>query len=185
MTSKMSKDIKKILVSERKLKRTAKKLGRQISRDYADKNLLVIGVLKGCFITLADVLRNITVPCRVELIIAKAYGDKTTHNDEVYILNDKDLAQLDMTQYDLLIIEDIIDSGYTLSKLKELFLERNPKSFKICTLLDKPDRREIDIKADYVGIEVPNEFVVGYGLDFAEKYRNLPYVGVLKESLYK
>lgn len=189
MASKMSKDIKKVLVSKRKLKGLAKKLGKQISRDYADKNLLVIGVLKGCFITLADILREITVPCRVELIIAKSYGDKTTPDEEVYILNDIDV---DFTEYDVLIIEDILDSGNTLSKLKELFLARNPKSFKICTLLDKPEGRrkdsdgnKIDIKADYVGIEIPNEFAVGYGLDFAEKYRNLPYIGVLKKEIYK
>lgn len=182
MASVMSKDIEKVLVSKRKLKRTAKKLGKQISRDYKGKPLLVIGVLKGCFITLADILREITIPCRVELIIAKSYGDKTESSGEVRILNDIDV---DFAEFDVLIIEDILDSGNTLSKLKKLFLAKNPRSFKICTLLDKPERREADIQADYVGITIPNAFAVGYGLDYAEAYRNLPYVGVLKESVYK
>jgi len=177
MSSKMTKDIKKILVSKRELKKLTKKLGKQISNDYADKNLLVIGVLKGCFITLADILREITIPCRVELIIAKSYGEGTESCGEVYILNDIDV---DFSEYDVLIIEDILDSGRTLCRLLSILSVSNPASLRVCTLLDKPSRREFPVDVDYNGFEIEDEFVVGFGLDYAQKYRNLPYIGIVR-----
>lgn len=180
MTS-MRKDLKKVLMSERKIKSKIKKLGKQISKDYKNKNLLMVGVLKGSCVTMTDLMRAVTIPCGIDFMCVSSYGSGVETSGKVNII--KDLT-IDIEGYDLLIIEDILDSGMTLSKLIEVLKERNPRSIKICTLLNKPERRIADITPDYNGFIIEDEFVVGYGLDYDEKYRNLPYIGVLKKSVY-
>lgn len=178
----MHDDIEKVLFSEEQIAEITSRLGAEISRDYADKNLLLVGIIKGSVIFMADLMRKISVPCIIEFMALSSYGNGTRSSGVVRVI--KDLS-IDIKDYDVLIIEDILDSGNTLSQIKKMLEMRNPKSFKICTFFDKPERRTADIKADYVGSEIPDEFIVGYGLDFAEKYRNLPYVGVLKPEMYK
>jgi hypoxanthine phosphoribosyltransferase len=177
----MLNDIKQVLVSEEEIAKKVKELGAQISEDYKDKNLLLVSVLKGAVVFMADLMREITIPCNIDFMSTSSYGGGTKTSGVIKI--EKDLS-IDIKGYDLLIVEDILDSGRTLSHLIKLLKLRNPKSIEICTLFDKPSRREVDIKAKYTGIEVPDEFIVGYGLDFAEKYRNLPFVGVLKPEIY-
>ena len=175
------KDIKKVYISKAKLARTVKSLARQINRDYEGKNLMLLCILKGSAVFLADLMRQITLPCRVDFMVVSSYGSGTTHGG-TQIKYD---LQTDISEYDVLIVEDILDSGNTLYNLKQILLARQPKSLKICTLLDKPSRRESDITADYKGIVIENEFVVGYGLDYDEKYRNLPFIGIPKDSVIK
>ncbi len=177
----MREDIKEILLSKEQLEEIVSKLGKQISEDYKDKNLMLVSVLKGSVVFMADLMRNVTVPCEIDFMAVSSYGKGTKTSGNVKIIKDLDRSVENM---DLLIVEDILDSGRTLSYLTELLRQRNAKSIKICTLLDKPDRREADIKADYFGAVIPDAFVVGYGLDYAERYRNLPYVGILKPSVY-
>jgi len=177
----MREDIKEILLSKEELEKIVSKLGKQISEDYKDKNLMLVSVLKGSVVFMADIMRNITIPCEIDFMAVSSYGKGTKTSGNVKIIKDLDRSVENM---DLLIIEDILDSGRTLSYLSDLLRQRNANSIKICTLLDKPDRREADIKADYFGAVIPDAFVVGYGLDYAEKYRNLPYVGILKPSVY-
>ena len=174
-------DIEKILISESELADTVKRLGKQITEDYKDKNLLVVSVLKGSIMFMADLLREIKLPVRIDFMSVSSYGSGTKTSGSVKIIKDLDI---NLADYDLLIVEDILDSGVTLSNLKEILLTRGPASVKICTLLDKPERRKADIVADYTGITIPDAFVVGYGLDYDEKYRNLPYVGILSPSVY-
>lgn len=174
-------DIEKVLISEEELKEIIKRLGKQITEDYKDKNLLVVSVLKGSVMVMADLLREIKLPLRIDFMAVSSYGSGTTTSGSVKIIKDLDI---NLAGYDLLIVEDILDSGVTLSNLKEILLTRGPASVKICTLLDKPERRKADIVADYVGAQIPDAFVVGYGLDYDEKYRNLPYVGILSPSVY-
>ena len=181
MAYSMKQDIKKILMNERKIQATISRLGKQISRDYEGKNLLLVSILKGAVVTMADLMRAITIPCSIDFMVVSSYGAGTTTSGSVKIIKDLDIP---LSEYDVLIVEDILDSGVTLSSLIEILGTRNPKSIKICTLLDKPARRKAPVKADYVGEIIDDEFVVGYGLDYAEKYRNLPYIGVLKESVY-
>lgn len=178
----MHDDIEKVLFSEEQIDKIIDRLGAEISKDYADKNLLLVGIIKGSVIFMADLMRKISVPCTIEFMALSSYGNGTRSSGVVRVI--KDLS-IDIKDYDVLIIEDILDSGNTLSQIKKMLEMRNPKSLKICTFFDKPERRTADIKADYVGAEIPDEFIVGYGLDFAEKYRNLPYVGVLKPEMYK
>lgn len=174
-------DIKQVLISEEELSAIVKRLGRQISDDYQGKNLLLVSILKGSVMIMADLMRAIDIPMEIDFMAVSSYGGNTKTSGAVKILKDLDR---DIHGYDLLIVEDILDSGKTLSYLKKMLTERLPNSIKICTLFDKPDRREVaDIKADYVGSLVPDEFIVGYGLDFDQKYRNLPFVGVLKDEL--
>ena len=175
----MQNDIEKVLYSEQELSDIVKKLGAQISEDYKDRNLLMVSVLKGSIVFMSDLMRAVTIPCEIDFMAVSSYGNKTTSNGTVRILKDLDR---DIGGYDVLLVEDILDSGKTLNYLMELLYARNPASIRICTLFDKPDRREVDIYADYKGLLVPDEFIVGYGLDFAEKYRNLPFIGVLKED---
>ena len=175
----MKNDIEKVLYSEQELSDIVKKLGAQISEDYKDRNLLMVSVLKGSIVFMSDLMRAVTIPCEIDFMSVSSYGNKTTSTGTVRILKDLDR---DIGGYDVLLVEDILDSGKTLNYLMELLYARNPASIRICTLFDKPDRREVDIYADYKGLLVPDEFIVGYGLDFAEKYRNLPYIGVLKED---
>lgn len=175
----MKNDIKKVLLSEKDIAKMIKRLGKAISEDYKDKNLMIVSILKGSVVTMADLMRAITIPCVIDFMVVSSYGSGTQTSGSVKIIKDLDV---DIRDYDLLIVEDILDSGVTLSNLLEMLSSREPASIKICTLLDKPERRKVDIKPDYVGATVPDEFIVGYGLDYAEKYRNLPYIGVLKEE---
>lgn len=172
------KDVK-VFLSEKDIKEKVAELGKQISEDYrgSDKNLLVISILKGSVIFLSDLIRNIDVDLSIDFMVISSYGRSTTSKGNVKIIKDLDI---NISNYDLLIVEDILDSGYTLSKLLEILKVRKPKSLKICTLLDKPDRRVVNVDLDYCGFTVPDEFIVGYGLDYDEKYRNLPYIGILE-----
>ena len=179
----MLKDIEKVYYSEEKLHEIVTGLGKRISEDYKDKNLLLVSVLKGSVVFMADLMRAITIPCAIDFMCVSSYKSGTESSGVVKIVKDLDI---NLEGYDLLIVEDILDSGKTLSSLKKILLSRNPRSIRICTLLDKPERRVVDdIFADYSGAEVPDEFVVGYGLDYDEKYRNLPYIGVLKREVYE
>lgn len=177
----MLDDIDRVLISEEELASIVADLGKKISEDYKDKDLLLVSVLKGSVIFMADLMRAITIPCNIDFMAVSSYGSGTKSSGVVKIIKDLDK---EIEGKDLLIVEDILDSGNTLFYLKEILLARKPNSIKICTLVDKPERREADIKADYIGDSVPNEFIVGYGLDYNEYYRNLPYIGVLKESVY-
>jgi hypoxanthine phosphoribosyltransferase len=177
-----SNEISKVLLSEEEIKEIVKRLGREITEDYKDKNLLVVSVLKGSVMIMADLLREIKLPCRIDFMSVSSYGAGTVSSGNVKIIKDLDI---NLAGYDILIVEDILDSGATLSSLKEILLTRKPNSVKICTFLDKPERRKVDIVADYIGAQIPDEFVVGYGLDYDEKYRNLPYVGVLSPAVYE
>lgn len=176
----MEKDVKSILVSEEELKQICKRLGEQITRDYEGKNLLVVSVLKGAVVFMGDLLREIKCDCIIDFIAVSSYsGTKTTG-----VVKFKKDLDIDPDGMDILIVEDILDSGVTLSYLSGVLMGRNANSIKICTLLDKPANRKADIAADYVGKVIPDEFVIGYGLDYNEKYRNLPYVGILDPSVY-
>lgn len=177
----MKNDIESVLISEEELQNKIKELGAQITEDYQDKFPLAIGVLKGAVLFMGDLLKRIDTHLEMDFMDVSSYGNAMVSSGEVKILKDLDTS---VEGRDVLIIEDIIDSGLTLSYLVELFHYRKAKSVKIVTLLDKPTGRKADIKADYVGFIVPDAFVVGYGLDYAEKYRNLPYIGVLKPHVY-
>ena len=177
----LTDDIRDILYSEERLKQIVQTMGKKISGDYGDKNLLMVSVLKGSVVFLSDLMRSVTVPCSIDFMAVSSYGSGTKTSGVVKIIKDLDI---NLTGYDVLVVEDILDSGLTLSYILELLQARRPKSIRLCTLFDKPDRRTVDIQADYVGTVVPDEFIVGYGLDFDEKYRNLPFVGVLKPEVY-
>ena len=175
-------DIDYVLYSEEKLAETVKKLGAQISEDYEGRNLLLVSILKGSIVFMSDLMRSISIPCNIDFMAVSSYGSGVKSSGTVRILKDLDR---DIRGNDVLIVEDILDSGMTLNYLMDLLYARNPNSIRICTLFDKPERRSVDIYADYKGIEVPDEFIVGYGLDYDEVYRNLPYVGVLKREIYE
>ncbi|UOY91433.1 hypoxanthine phosphoribosyltransferase [Ectobacillus sp. JY-23] len=177
----MNQDIEKVLVSEEQIQEKVRELGAIIARDYKDTIPLAVGVLKGAMPFMADLLKRTDAYLEMDFMAVSSYGHSTVSTGEVKILKDLDTS---VEGRDILIVEDIIDSGLTLSYLVDLFKYRKAKSVKIVTLLDKPTGRKIDIQADYVGYIVPNEFVVGYGLDYKEQYRNLPYIGVLKPSVY-
>ena len=178
----MDEDILKVLVTEEQLKAKVQELGEQISRDYEGKDLLLVSILKGSVVFMADIMRAIKVPNAIDFMVVSSYGGaNTTTTGLVKIIKDLDS---DLTGKEVLIVEDILDTGVTLSKLVPMLEMRHPNSVKICAILDKPNRRKADIHADYLGFQVPDEFVVGYGLDYDEKYRNLPYVGVLKPEIY-
>ena len=178
----MLEDIKEVYYSEEQLHQIVEKLGRQISNDYKGKNLMLVSILKGSVVFMADLMREITVPCSIDFMCVSSYGSGTENKTGVVkIVKDLDI---NVENYDILLVEDILDSGRTLDYVRNLLIDRHPSSIKICTLLDKPERRAVDLYADYSGAEVPDEFVVGYGLDYAEKYRNLPFIGVLKEEIY-
>ncbi len=179
----MDNDVESILLNETEIDEMVTRLGAEISRDYEGKNLLLVCILKGSVLTMADLMRKITIPCSIEFMVVSSYGSETKSSGIVKIVKDLDCP---LENYDVLLVEDILDSGRTLSYLKDFLGSRNPRSLKICTLLDKPAHRAegIDLAADYFGCEIPDGFVVGYGLDYDEKYRNLPYIGILKESVY-
>ena len=176
----MLKDIERVIYSEEAIRERVKELGAQISEDYKDKKLLLVSVLKGSIVFMADLIRAIDIPCEIDFMDVSSYsGTKTT--GVVRIVKDLDKA---IEGYDLLLVEDILDSGLTLEYIINMLADRNPNSIKICTLFNKTERRIAKIDADYIGLKVPNEFIVGYGLDYDEKYRNLPYIGVLKREIY-
>ena len=177
----MNDDILRVLYSEEELEAKCAELGAQISKDYEGKNLLLVSVLKGAVVFMTDLMRHITVPCSIDFMVVSSYGSGVKTSGVVKIVKDLDA---DLAGKDLLIVEDILDTGVTLSNLVPMLKMRNPNSVKICTILDKPSRRKANIQPDYEGFQVPDEFVVGYGLDYDEKYRNLPYVGVLKSEIY-
>jgi hypoxanthine phosphoribosyltransferase len=169
-----------VLIDEETLAARVAELGAEVSADYLGRDLLLIGVLKGAVFFMADFMRHLTVPCEVDFMAISSYGDATDSSGIVRILKDLDI---NIEGRDVLVVEDIIDSGLTLSYLIRNLESREPASLEVCALLTKPSRREIDVPVRYVGFEIPNKFVVGYGLDFGERYRNLPYVGVLNEHL--
>jgi hypoxanthine phosphoribosyltransferase len=177
----MDKDILEVFYSEEQLKTKVAELGAAITRDYQGKSPVLVSVLRGSYIFMADLTRAIDLPCTVDFMSVSSYGAGTTSSGQVKIL--KDLSE-PIEGKDLIIVEDILDSGNTLFYLRDVLAARKPASIAICTLLDKPERRTKPIQADYSGFEVPDAFVVGYGLDYAEKYRNLPYIGVLKPEVY-
>ena len=174
-------DIEKVLISEEELEAKVSELAAVLAREYENENPVFIGILKGSFVFMADIMRKINIYCDIDFMAVSSYGNKSKSTGAVKI--NKDLSQ-DIEGRSVVIIEDILDSGLTLSYLKKYLMNRNPKSIKICTLLDKPARRKADIKADYFGFDIPDAFVVGYGLDYAERYRNLPFIGVLKPEIY-
>mgnify|MGYP000068691318 CR=1 FL=1 len=178
----MHDDIKNVLVSEEELKAKVRELGAQISRDYEGKNLVLVSILKGSVVFMADLMRAVSIPCSIDFMVVSSYGGSNTSSGLVKIIKDLDG---DLSGKDVLIVEDILDTGITLSNLVPMLKMRHPNSVKICTILDKPSRRKADIKPDYEGFQVPDEFVVGYGLDYDEKYRNLPYIGILKPCVYE
>ena len=177
----MYKDFEKVLVNKQDLQKRITELAKEMDELYKNSNPLFICILKGSVFFTADLLKTLTIPCEMEFMAVSSYGSDTKTSGEVKLIKDLNVPIQDR---DVVIIEDIIDSGNTLSYLKRLLEQRSPKSVKICTLLDKPERRKVDLSADFVGFVIPDEFVVGYGLDYDEKYRNLPFVGVLKPSVY-
>ncbi len=179
----MIKDIEKVFFSVEDIQAMVKRLGKEISEDYKDKNLMLICVLKGSVCFMADLMREITIPCRIEFMTAKSYGNSTQTSGEVDVTRQ---ISCDLDGYDLIIVEDIFDSGRTLQKVTQVLKDSGAKSVACCSLLDKPERRDesVKLKLDYTGARVPDAFVVGYGLDYAEKYRNLPFIGVLKPEIY-
>jgi hypoxanthine phosphoribosyltransferase len=176
----LERAVTEVLIDRDALQRRIRELGEEISTDYAGRDLLLVGVLKGAVFFMADLMRNLTIPCEIDFMAISSYGDSTDSSGVVRILKDLDI---NIEGRDVLVVEDIIDSGLTLSYLMRNLEAREPASLEICALLTKPDRREIEVPVRYVGFEIPNRFVIGYGLDFAERYRNLPYVGVLDPAL--
>lgn len=174
-------DMQKIMITPEEIQARVSQMGAQISRDYDGKNLMLLSILKGSVVFMADLMRSITIPAQIDFMAVSSYGAGTKSSGVVKIVKDIDI---DLGGKDLLIVEDILDSGMTLSYLKELLAGRAPASIGVVTLLDKPARRAVDIQPDYTGFTVPDEFIVGYGLDYGEMYRNLPYIGVLKPELY-
>lgn len=173
--------IKKVLIPEDEVKEIVKRLGVQITEHYGklEKELMVIGLLRGSFIFMADLVRHIKIPLVVDFMTVSSYGDGTVSSGDVKIVMDLDSS---VENRDVLLIEDIVDTGKTFSKVIRMMQNRNPKSLRVCTFLNKPEARVTDVAIDFCGIDIPNEFVVGYGLDYAQGYRNLPYVGVLDAS---
>ena len=177
----MREDIKEIHFTQEDLKAITKELGEKVTRDYKDKKLYLVTILKGAVVFLTDFMRNVDLPCEVDFMVVSSYGSGVTSSGNVKIIKDLDVPLEDK---DILVVEDILDSGNTLKFVVDMIKKRHPKSVEVCALLDKPSRRIADIQAKYVGREIPDEFVVGYGLDYDEKYRNLPYIGVLKPEVY-
>lgn len=178
----MDDDMAKILITSAEIQARVSEIGQQIARDYTPLgDLLLVGVLKGCMIFMVDLARAIPFPLAIDFIATSSYGHSTQSSGVVRLLKDLDT---DISGRHVLIVEDIIDSGLTLEYLRSQLLRRNPASLRICALLNKPDRRIADVPVDYLGFDIPNEFVVGYGLDYGERYRNLPYIGVLKQEIY-
>jgi hypoxanthine phosphoribosyltransferase len=176
----LSAAVETVLIDEPALQARIVELGAEVSADYRDRDLLLVGVLKGAVFFMADLMRSIEIPCEVDFMAVSSYGAGVDSSGVVRILKDLDIS---IEGRDVLVVEDIVDSGLTLSYLLRTLAAREPASIEVCALLTKPERRESDVQCRYVGFEIPNRFVVGYGLDFAERYRNLPYVGVLRDEL--
>jgi hypoxanthine phosphoribosyltransferase len=178
----LQNDIQEVLYDAQQIGDKVKELGETLSKDFSGRNPLVICVLKGAFIFMADLVKEMTVPLEIDFMAVSSYGQSTKSSGVVKIIKDLDVS---VEGRDVLIVEDIIDSGLTLSYLIDVLERRNAKSVTVVTLFDKPARRTVELEADYKGFTLPDEFVVGYGLDFAEKYRNLPYIGILKPQVYE
>jgi hypoxanthine phosphoribosyltransferase len=176
----LDEGVGEILIGGKELQARIAELGIEISRDYAGRDLLLVGVLKGAVFFMADLMRELTVPCEIDFMAISSYGAGTDSSGVVRILKDLDI---NISGRDVLVVEDIIDSGLTLSYLMRSLKARKPATVEICVLLTKPERREVEVPVAYVGFEIPNRFVIGYGLDFDERYRNLPYVAVLHPDL--
>ena len=174
-------DIQEVLFSEEQLKNRVREIARQITADYQGKEIMLISVLRGSFVFMADLCRAIDLPCTLDFMAVSSYGKGTKSSGQVQIT--KDLSE-DITDRHIIVVEDILDSGNTLSYLLQLLQARSPASVRLCTLLDKPSRRTKEVELHYSGFTIPDYFVVGYGLDYAEKYRNLPYIGILKPCVY-
>lgn len=181
----MHKDLQEILLSEQEIDTIIARIAKDLDRDYAgeDKRLVLVCILKGSVVFMGELMKKITIPVEIDFMRVSSYGGGTETSGSVNII--LDLLRKDLNQCDLVIVEDIIDSGRTLAHLSSYLKLKGAKSVRTCTLLDKPDRREVEFVADYVGREIPDEFVVGYGLDYDEKYRALPYVGILKREIYE
>jgi hypoxanthine phosphoribosyltransferase len=178
----MKNDLKEILLDEEILSKKISEMGEQISKDYEGKDLMLVGVLKGSVMFMSDLMKAISIPCIMDFMAVSSYGNSTETSGVVRILKDLDF---EIEGKDVLIVEDIIDSGVTLKYLIEYLKGRKPRSLEIACLLNKPERRRVEIRSKYCGFDVPDYFLVGYGLDYAEKYRNLPFIGVLKDEIYK
>ena len=178
----MMQAIEKVLITEEELQKKVSELAAQISSDYEGKDLVLVSILKGVFVFAADLCRAIKIPAAIDFMAVSSYGASSKSSGVVKIIKDLDKP---IEGKDILIVEDILDSGITLSYLKELLIQRGVSSLKICTILNKPSRRQANIQPDYLGFDIPDEFVVGYGLDYDEKYRNLPFVGILKREIYE
>jgi hypoxanthine phosphoribosyltransferase len=176
----LERAVVEVLIDEETLRRRVAELGEEISADYDGRDLLLLGVLKGAVFFMADLMRQLTVPCEIDFMAISSYGASTDSSGVVRILKDLDI---NIEGRHVLVVEDIIDSGLTLSYLMRNLESREPATLEVCALMTKPERREIEVPVRYVGFEIPNRFVIGYGLDFAERYRNLPYVGVLDPAL--
>ena len=177
----LDKDVERVLFSEEQLRARVAEIAAEIDRDYAGKEPLLVSVLRGSFVFMADLVRQIHLPCTVDFMAVSSYGAGTSSSGQVKIV--KDLSE-QIEGKDVLVVEDILDSGNTLSYLLKLLEARRPSSIRLCTLLDKPERRTKPVEVQYSGFTIPDEFVVGYGLDYDEKYRNLPYIGILKPRVY-
>ncbi|MBP1757013.1 MAG: hprT [Firmicutes bacterium] len=178
----MYQDVETILLNESVLATRIHELGEEISKDYAGEEVMLVGILKGASVFMSDLIRQISIPAYIDYMVVSSYGNSAETSGVVRII--KDLED-NIEGKNIIIVEDIIDTGLTLAYLKHNLLSRHPKSLKICTLLDKPARREKEITVDYMGFEVPDEFIIGYGIDYAEKYRNLPFIGILKREVYE
>ena len=177
----LEKDIQEVLFSQQQLEERVDQIAQEITRDYAGQEIVLISVLRGSFVFMADLCRAIDLPCTLDFMAVSSYGKGTKSSGQVQIT--KDLSE-DITDRHIIVVEDILDSGNTLSYLLKILENRHPASIRLCTLLDKPDRRVKPVQVHYSGFTIPDAFVVGYGLDYAEKYRNLPYIGILKPRVY-
>ena len=178
----MHKDVERILISQDKLENIVNSLAKRIEKDYNDKEFIMVGLLKGSVVFMADLMKKVDLDFRIDFIVASSYGSGTESSGKVRLVKDLEISPVNK---DILIVEDIVDSGNTLNFVCNYLMTRGANSVRVCTLCDKPLRRKVPMEADYVGAVIPDEFIVGYGLDYDEKYRNLPYVGVLKRSVYE
>ncbi len=178
----LHKDVESVLISQEKLENIVKSLAKQIEKDYNDKEFIMVGLLKGSMVFMADLMKQIDLDFSIDFMIASSYGSGTESSGKVKIVSDLTLS---CEKKDILIVEDIIDSGNTLNFVINYLMTKGANSVRVCTLCDKPSRRKVPLTPDYCGAEIPDEFIVGYGLDYAERYRNLPYIGILKRSVYE
>ena len=178
----MHKDVESILISQDKLEKTVKSLAKKIEKDYNDREFIMVGLLKGSIVFMAELMTKINLDFDIDFMVASSYGGGTESSGKVKIVKDLSISPKDK---DILIVEDIVDSGNTLNFVVNHLVSQGAKTVKICTLCDKPGRRKVPLVPDYCGAEIPDEFIVGYGLDYDEKYRNLPYIGILKRSVYE